>query len=243
MEIYNDERHEYAKKARIVDSKAMNLFKVYSIFAIAILITGIMAFAWPYVISSFYQTSEAALQAYLNSVIVFAIILIVSSFAQMFAALSRNSWVIGSLFTIYAISMGGLISSFTLFYDINDIFISFLVTGGLFFIMGMIGVFSKGKISKAVSFVSTLIIGVLILSLINIFIKSSAIYWVVSIAIFIFYLVFAAFDIYRVERLADQRAFSTSNALCLYCAYCLYTDFVMIFIYVLRFMSMFSRRD
>jgi len=238
MEIYNEEQVKEVKKAKIVDSKAMNLFKVYFIFAFAILITGAMMIAWPYIIVGIYgNAGDEAFNAYVISLCVFLVIMLISSIGQMITSFSNKSVLIGIFFALYAISFGGFASSLTLMFELQDIYISFLITGGLFLLMGAVGMLLKDKTSKLVMMSTTFMLGILILCLVNFFLNSSLIYWIVSICVFAFYLLYAAFDIYRVDRLASSKAFTSSNALCLYEAYCLYSDFIIIFLYVLRFIS------
>lgn len=244
MEVYNFNEKDKkvinpVKEKLSSDSVGMNLFKVYGLFALGLLVTGLMTLGFPSLLALFVGSDN--LDVYIASIVVFGVIALIASIGQMFATFSQNAIFIGVLYFVYAICLGGVFSSLTLMFSLAELASTFLITGGLMLAMGIIGVVSKGKISIVVSLFSVAVLGLSIISLFNIFLfHSNTIAWIYTIAIFIFFLLYAGLDIYRVQKLAQNRVFTSSNALALYMAYALYTDFVIIFIYLIRIMMIFT---
>lgn len=149
-------------------------------------------------------------------------------------------------FTLYAIVMGVLISSFTLFVRIELIAISFgitcLIFGGLF----CIGWFVKKDLSVMGMIAGGLIFGALLMSLFNIiwmFVSPatfSVMNWIISFVLLIAIMLITIVDFARIKQIEQNG--EGSNNLALYCAFSLYVDFIYIFLRVLIFVARFSGR-
>ena len=253
MEIYNvNEKDKRVSSPQDLQKKAvtLNLTKVYLWFAYGLALTGGMAMGWPYIVSSIWGSGQAGYDVFLSSLIAYGIIAIVFALLSSFAGLSKKSWIIGTFYTIFAIAMGGVLSSAVVYFarsegNLNTLLYAFLVTAGSFMIMGFLGIFTKGKIGVFLPFLISFLFGVALISLFNLlFFRGSTYfvwYWVISIGILALYLVVAAVDINRIYRIAAQRGFENDNTLAIYCAYNLYADFIIIFMYILRIFAASKR--
>lgn len=140
-------------------------------------------------------------------------------------------------FVLYAIVMGILISSFTMFVPFYLIAISFGITCITFGGLATIGLFSKKNLSFLGMVAGGIFIGALIMSLFNLiwmFVSPAtfqAMYWFISYAIFFAMMLITVFDVYRVKQIARNGEQSTNVAL--YCAFNLYVDFIYLFIRIL----------
>lgn len=148
-------------------------------------------------------------------------------------------------FTLYAIVMGILISSFTLFVRVELIAISFgitcLIFGGLF----SIGWFAKKDLSVFAMLAGGLVFGALLMSLFNIiwmFVSPATfnvMNWVISFILLIAIMLITIVDFSRIKKI-EESGQGTKN-LALFCAFSLYVDFIYIFIRVLIFVARASK--
>ena len=135
---------------------------------------------------------------------------------------------------LYCILMGVLLSGFTLFIDWRILGMAFGITCGIFLLMTLIAVFTKGNLRPLLALGIGLFIGSAILSLVNWLIGSSTIYWIVSFAVFAAIMFITMFDIWNIKKICEKGAMSENLAL--YCAFTLYVDFIYILIKVIYFL-------
>ena len=135
---------------------------------------------------------------------------------------------------LYCVLMGVLLSGFTLFIDWRILGMAFGITCGIFLLMTLIAVFTKGNLRPLLALGIGLFIGSAILSLVNWLIGSSTIYWIVSFAVFAAIMFITMFDIWNIKKICEKGAMSENLAL--YCAFTLYVDFIYILIKVIYFL-------
>ena len=90
--------------------------------------------------------------------------------------------------------------------------------------------------------ISTLLIGCFTIYMINLFIGSATIYWIVDFILFGLMLLTVAIDTKSVKNIAESIGFTNNTYLAIFCAYRLYAEFLWIFLRVLLYTTMFSRR-
>lgn len=140
-------------------------------------------------------------------------------------------------FVIYAIVMGVLISSFTMFVPFHLIAISFGITCVVFGILATIGLTVKKNLSFLGLVAGGIFLGAIIMSLFNLIwmwvspTTFQNIYWLISYAIFFAMMLITIVDVYRVKQIAQHGEQSTNVAM--YCAFNLYVDFIYMFIRIL----------
>ena len=151
-------------------------------------------------------------------------------------------------FVLYAIVMGVLISSFTMFVPIPVIAISFGITCVVFGLLALIGLTAKKDLSFLGLVALGLFLGALLISLFNLIWSLvlpdsfNDLYWVVSFLIFGAMMLITIFDVWRVKKIAQ--AGEQSNNIALYCAFNLYVDFIYIFIRILLIVAkVYGRRS
>lgn len=246
MEIYNpEEKENYKVKASGQMETTLNLVKVYVFFAIGLLITCAMIFGFQPLLKAIvngFKITTPYKNIYTGTLVGFCVALMIFGIMSSMSILVNKAWYIGACYFLYAISFGGAMSSLTNWLDTNVIGLAFGVSGGVFIICGIIGVLTKGKLSKWGNFAFMLTFGCLVISLVNIFLRSNTLSWIVSFAILIVFLLITAIDIDRVHQMAAEKCFTNNNCLALYEAYCLYADFAVIFTYIIRIIAA-SRRD
>ena len=149
-------------------------------------------------------------------------------------------------FVIYAIVMGVIISSFTMFVPIPVIAISFGITCVVFGLLSLIGLTAKKDLSFLGLVAMGIFFGAMFIALFNLiwslFLPGfQSLYWIVSYAIFFAMMLITIFDVWRVKKIA-QRGEQTNNV-ALFCAFNLYVDFIYIFIRVLAIVASIYGRN
>ena len=234
MQLYDEQVFQQQSKQEIKQSTAWNYAKVYLCFALGILVTGAMALFYPLLLSKI----GASFQTYYISLMIFAVLTIVFSLVAGFQRIKGSAVGIGIGYFAYAICIGGMVSSFVVFTeDLTTLFYAFLVSGASFLIMGIVGVATKGRLSRYLSVLLIAVMGLSVISLFNILLfGNSMLYWIVSILILAVNLIVASVDMNRVHEKTKMGQFTSSNVESLYEAYLLYADFMIIFIYIMRFL-------
>lgn len=237
-------------------SVSFSYFKVFLWFALGLAITGVIAFALPdtlvFMANKLSWTEDVLAKVFMIMIIVSAILMIPSSILMAWKAWRPKSALMLVSYIVYAVAMGVLLSSvfLTVYADslesntsfIKTVSIAFFVTGGCFLLMGIIGAFTKKNLGILIPLVITLVIGTAVISLVNIFLKSSMVYWITDFVLFGVILVITAIDINRVKKIGENGGFSSETNLALYCAYSLYTDFISIFLRVLFYIMAHNKK-
>lgn len=148
------------------------------------------------------------------------------------------------LFTIYSILNGVTLSSIFIVYTMTSIAATFFITAGMFGAMALWGYFTKKDLSKWGSIFFMLLIGLILATVVNLFLRSGAMGFIFSIVGVIIFTGLTAFDVNKIKQmLAQMQGFEEGDIVrkvALMGALTLYLDFINLFLYLLRF---FGRRD
>ena len=135
----------------------------------------------------------------------------------------------GLLFLGYAALNGLTMSTIFVAYTSSSIASTFVITSGMFGAMSLYGYATKSDLTSWGSFLFMGLVGVVIASVVNIFLHSSMIYWVVS---FCGILVFTGLTAYDTQRIKNMGNTGTKGAVV--GALTLYLDFINMFLMLLR---------
>jgi FtsH-binding integral membrane protein len=161
------------------DKSIFNFFNaVYAWMAVGLALTA--AVAWfvaqsPTMIRAIYSGRFIMVAAALG---MFAIAIATQSVAMRVSAAAGTA-----MFLLYAALMGVLISGIFIIYKLQTIGVSFLVTGGVFGLMSLIGYTTKRDLSKIGPILIAGMIGMFIASIVNVFIASSILDWIITYAV------------------------------------------------------------
>ncbi len=138
-------------------------------------------------------------------------------------------------FWIFAALMGASLSSIFLIYTGTSITRVFFITAGTFGAMSIYGYTTKRDLTKLGSFLMMGLIGIIIASVVNIFMKSSMMYFVISI---LGVLIFVGLTAYDTQKIKNMYLVSDSGEImgkkAVMGALTLYLDFINLFIMLLR---------
>lgn len=149
-----------------------------------------------------------------------------------------------ALFWTYAVLMGLSLSSIFLMYTGASIARVFFITASVFGAMSIYGYTTKSDLTKMGSFLMMGLIGVILASLVNVFLKSSGIHFATSILSVLIFTGLTAYDTQRLKEMYYSNINSDASALtklCVMGALTLYLDFINIFIQLMQFFG--QRRD
>ena len=149
--------------------------KVYVWMALALVITGATAYG--------VATSPGVMTAlYSNQLLFWG--LIIAEFALVFGitgAINRLSLTTATLmFILYSVINGAVLSSIFLIYTMSSIASVFFITAGTFSVMALIGYTTKTDLTSMGKILFMALIGIIIATLVNIFLKSSGLQLIVS---------------------------------------------------------------
>jgi FtsH-binding integral membrane protein len=141
------------------------------------------------------------------------------------------------LFMLFSILMGMSLSFIFLVYTQTSIFITFMVAAGMFGIMAVAGYTTKTDLTRFGSLMFMGLIGIILASVINIFMKSDTFDYIIS---FIGVLVFTgltAYDVQKLKRIGSGQEYGEEaiRKQSILGALSLYLDFINLFLYLLRF--------
>lgn len=140
------------------------------------------------------------------------------------------------MFLAYSVLNGLTLSVIFLAYTSASIVSTFFITAGTFGAMSVYGMVTKRDLTSWGSFFFMGLIGLIIASVVNIFLQSTMIYWITSyIGVFIF-IGLTAYDTQKIKRLG-QAGFADSasrHKVAIMGALTLYLDFINMFLFLLR---------
>ncbi len=184
---------------------------------------------------------SAALQQFIyGNVMVFFGLLIVEIFLVGFLALRIQKLSVGTataIFLGYAALNGLTLSAILLRYTGESIASTFLVTAGTFGVMSLIGYTTKADLSRVGTIALMGLIGIIIASVVNIFLKSSSVYWIISFIGVIIFVALTAADTQKIKRMMAQSDDQSLGKLAIMGALTLYLDFINLFLFLLRIMG------
>ena len=144
---------------------------------------------------------------------------------------------------IFATLMGLSLSSIFIFFTGESIARVFFITASTFGAMCIYGHSTKKDLTSMGSFLIMGVIGLLIASVVNIFMQSGAMQFVISIVGVLVFTLFTAYDSQRIKALYYQVQSNSliTQKLAIYGSLTLYMDFINLFIFLLQLFGV--RRD
>ncbi len=162
--------------------------------------------------------------------------------AMNFGLQRMSSSTLTLLFVAFSACMGASLSSIFLVYTGASIMQVFGITAGTFLTMSIIGYTTSTDLSRLGSLLFMALIGIIIASVVNWFLASSALDYMISIGGVLVFTGLIAYDTQKLKRIAAgiEYGSETGRKLALLGATSLYLDFVNLFLFLLRLLG---RRD
>jgi uncharacterized protein len=213
---------------------------VYRWMAFGLALTGIVAWAvtnTPSLLSAFYRIEDGHLVGVTGLFwgVGIAELALVWMFAPVVQRASLGAAV--AMFLAYCALSGVTFSVYLLAYTATSIASTLFITGGAFFGLSVYGTVTKRNLDGWRSFLFIGLIGIILASIVNLFLRSNAVEFVMSCAGVVIFAGLTAYDTQKLRALGEQG----EERHALVGALALYLDFVNLFLFLLRFMG--RRRD
>lgn len=211
--------------------------KVYVWMTLALVITGFTAYG--------VATSPGALQLILGNQLLFWGLVIgeLALVIGVSAAINRLSLTTATMmFVLYSVINGALLAPIFLVYTSSSIATVFFITAGTFGAMALIGYTTKTDLTSMGKFLFMALIGLIIATVVNMFVKSSGFTLILSYVGVLIFVGLTAYDSQKIKQLLLQApdAGESAQKIALLGALSLYLDFINLFLYMLR---IFGKRE
>ncbi len=231
-------------RADIDEGLRSYMLQVYNYMSIGLALTGVVAFTaanTPAVLSALYtQSATGGLQpSILGWVVTFAPLAFVFMIAPAMRRFSAPT--VQLLFWAFAGLMGLSLTHIFLTYTGTSIARVFFITASVFAAMSLYGYTTKRDLTGMGSFLFMGLIGIVIASVVNIFLQSSMMHFIISIVGVLVFVGLTAYDTQNIKseyNASDSGDVSQKKAI--YGALRLYLDFINLFIMLLH---LFGNRE
>ncbi|MDE6380799.1 MAG: Bax inhibitor-1/YccA family protein [Muribaculaceae bacterium] len=172
-----------------------------------------------------------------NQIVFWGLIIAMFAMAILIPArmMKMSSGTVLVLFLVYSALMGTFLSAIFMAYKMSAIVATFFITAGTFGAMTVYGYFTKTDLTKMGSFLMMALFGLIIAMLVNMFLHSSTMSYIVSIAGVLIFTGLTAWDTQQVKQLAAANLDpSLADKLATMGAMNLYLDFINLFLFLLR---------
>ena len=208
------------------------MLKVYNYMTGGLVLTGVIAY--------FVANSPTILRAIYGTPLQWVVILAPLGFAMLFGfkIQSMRASTAQLLYWVFAAVMGLSLSYIFLAYTGASVARVFFITAGTFAGMSLYGYTTKRDLAAMGSFMFMGLIGIVLASLVNIFIASSALQFAISVIGVVVFVGLTAWDTQRIKEMysaGDTSEMGTKKAIL--GAFQLYLDFINLFIMLLQLMG------
>jgi FtsH-binding integral membrane protein len=204
-----------------------HMIRVYNYMAIGVALTGVVA----------WLTSWIVGPALLNSPLIWVFMLapLALVFFISFRINSLSTSTALTLFFVYAASVGLSLATIFFVYTETSITRVFFISAAAFGALSVWGYTTQRDLTGFGSFLLMGLIGVIIASLVNIFLKSSGLDWIISLVGVIVFAGLTAWDTQKIKAMYDPMDDGTvAGRKAVMGALALYLDFINLFMLLLR---------
>lgn len=208
-----------------------HMLSIYNYMASGILLSGVVALLF---------ASSGAARSVAGTPLMWIIALAPLAFVMVisFGVNRLSTFAMQALFWAFATVMGLSLSTIFLVYTGTSIAATFFATAGAFAGLSLFGYTTQKNLSGMGTFLIMGLIGILIASVINMFLQSPGLAWGIS---FLGVLIFAGLTAYDTQRIKEQYAYvagsNMAGKVVILGALTLYLDFINMFTFLLQFMG------
>jgi len=249
---FNPQFQSYARPSAATSAAMMDaglrayMLRVYNWMASGLLLTGIVAWAiantplldafYPLVQTPFGMARSATPLAMLAMFAPLGFVLVLSLGVNRLSTTAAQS-----LFWLFCAAMGASLTNIFLVYTHESIVRVFFITAATFGAMSLCGYTTKADLSRFGSFLIMGLMGMIIASLINVFLQSSGLQFLLSIVGVFVFTGLTAFDTQRIKADYIQYAYAEGTECAakrsVYDALSLYLNFINLFMLLLQLLG------
>ncbi len=244
----DNSRYTYAQQAQAASLDAglrAHMLNVYNYMVMAMLITGVVAYG---LFAAATETvgnqlvlnglGSAIFTSPLSFVIMLAPLALVLLLNFRIRKMSIDSARI--MFAVFSAAMGASLSSIFLVYTGESIVQVFFITAAAFGALSLYGYTTKRNLSAMGSFLVMGLFGLLIAMVVNLFLQSSGMSFIISALGVLIFAGLTAYDTQRIKELYFElqgESEATAGKMVILSALTLYLDFINLFLFLLRFLG------
>jgi FtsH-binding integral membrane protein len=236
------QNNQYEKVNRYADTVPVSRTFVSGVFMWMFVALGITALtAW------WFASTPALLQLLINTetggmtltgwVVMLAPLILVLVMSGGASRMSASTMLL--IFILFSVLMGASLSFILLVYTGASIAKTFVITSGMFGVMAVVGYTTKTDLTKFGSIMFMGLIGIIIASLVNMFMHSGTMDYIISFLGVLIFTGLTAYDVQKIKRIGAQvdgySANDSIRKMMLFGALSLYLDFINLFLFLLRF--------
>jgi len=204
------------------------MLKVFTHMSIGLAFTAIVSFA--------ISTSPALMRTLFATGLQWIVLFLSARIAHL-SSEAATAW-----FYAYSASVGASLAPIFLVYTGESIVTTFFIASSMFLSMVIYGYTTEKDLTGVGSFLIMGLFGVVIASIVNIFVRSSVTSLIISIVGVLVFTGLTAFDAQRIKSMYfDGDAQDITEKKAIFGALSLYMDFINLFLYILRMLG--ARRD
>lgn len=212
---------------------------VYNYMFAALTITGVISYIIgtnTELMNSLFMTASGGFSMFFY-VVLFSPILISFAMAGGFNKFSFGTLM--ALFVIYSVLLGMSLSILFMNYSTGTLATTFLLTAGSFGFMAFLGYTTKTDLTKFGSLLYMLLFGVIISSVVNMFLGSSGFDYIISLVSVFIFTGLVAYEMQMIKNMAQQAQMDGTlrQKLALFAGFQLYLTFVNLFLSLLRLLG------
>lgn len=212
------------------------MLKIFNLMAIALAITGAVSFyagtSQAFLSIMYTQTGLSSIGWVIQLAPLFVVIYLSAKIKSMSAQAAQIT------FWAYSVLMGLSLSSIFLAYTGESIAKTFFITASVFGSMSIYGYTTKKDLTSLGSFLMMGVIGIILASVVNIFLQSSAMSFAISAIGVIAFTGLTAYDVQKLKNIYSHSMRMDEESMAkvsIHGALTLYLDFINLFIMLLNF--------
>ncbi|MCY4414067.1 MAG: Bax inhibitor-1/YccA family protein [Alphaproteobacteria bacterium] len=231
----------FSHAASVDQGLRAHMLRVYNYMTTALLVSGLLAYLGvtfePLASLLFRRTPMGIAPSGFSWVLFFVQIGIAFYFSARIASMSFAR--AQGLFWAFAAAMGLGMAPIVAGYTGMSIARVFLVTSAMFGSMSLYGYITKKDLTSMGSFAYMALIGIVLASVVNIFLQSGMMYFIISCIGVVVFTLLTAYDTQRIRGLyyAGDMSDETQKKKAIFGALTLYLDFVNLFLMLLHFLG------
>jgi len=212
--------------------------RVYGTMALGLLITGVMAYVTAGNEAMLSLLVGAQSNTMMRMVIAFSPMIVIMLAFNPYTMRKLSAPVLGMIFFAFSAYFGWLMSTMFIAYTATSITRVFFITAATFAAMSIWGYTSKKDLSKMGSFLMMAVIGLIIAMVVNMFLSSPIMMYVISGAGVVIYTLMIAYDTHQIKNNYNAAyGAENNNKMAIMGALGLYINFIMLFQFLMQFLG------
>ncbi|NMO18439.1 Bax inhibitor-1/YccA family protein [Pyxidicoccus fallax] len=221
--------HGSVNAALVQESQRAFMTRVHGWMFAGLMLTGVMALVT--------LGNETMLRAAVNFRMPLFLVQLGVVFALSFLAPRLSGPVAAAMFLGYSALTGVTLSIIFLVYTAGSIAQAFFLTAGVYGAMAIFGTVTKKDLGAWGTFLFMGLIGVVLAGLVNMFMRSDAMSFVIACASVVVFAGLTAYDTQKLREMHANTGYSSAATVSIVGALTLYLDFINLFLAILRLLG------